>query len=161
MFPFGQSPFKKQLDSFTGGMNSKDVDKYVQQVVSSALGKTFPDFMQNNEFFQQSMQKQQPFTSAEEQPRPFTSHVFETHDECIVQVNIPDKNMMNNLKLSHTPYSFVLENLGAEPFKEEIKFPCSVSRKKTKAVYRNGMLEVKFAKHQNLPVTDIIIHDYD
>ncbi|MBM7703800.1 spore gernimation protein GerT [Metabacillus iocasae] len=161
MFPFGQSPFKKQLESFTGGMNPKDVDKYVQQVVSSALGKSFPDFMQNNEFFQQSLQKQKPFSPMEESTSRLESHIFETHDECIVQVNIPDKSMMSTLKFSHTPYSFVIENRGKEPFKEEIKFPCSVSRKGTKAIYRNGTLEVKFAKYQNLPVTDIHILDYD
>ncbi|WP_245638899.1 Hsp20/alpha crystallin family protein [Priestia koreensis] len=164
MFPWGQSLFKKQMEGFTNGMNTKDIDQYVQQILSSTMGNSFPDFMKGNDFFKQAQQgnKTGPTTSMGGTSSRMETHVFETLDECIIQVKIPDKSMLQSLRVYHTPHTCILEGYeGENEFREEISLPCSVKRKGTKAIYRSGVLEIKMPKYTNIPLSQVDVHDFD
>ncbi len=94
MFPFGKSPFKGMMENIPKGMASKDMNKYIQQMISSTMSHSFPDFMQGNEFFKQAqdMMKEQQDMGTEghgQKPRRFDSNVINTLDECIVAAKNP------------------------------------------------------------------------
>ncbi|TYR81740.1 spore gernimation protein GerT [Priestia megaterium] len=163
MFPFGKFPFKNQGEGFNGNLNPKNIDQYVQQVLSNAMGQSFPGFMKNNEFFKQAQQMyDQQLSQTKEQHTKLQPTIFETHEECIIQLPLQNKEAVQQLKVAHTPYSCMIEGYyDDEPFREEWKLPCSVSRKGSKASYRNGILEIKLIKYHNLPVTEIDVHGFD
>ncbi|MCM3770728.1 spore gernimation protein GerT [Priestia aryabhattai] len=167
MFPFGKSPFKGMMENLPKGMASKDMNKYIQQMISSTMSHSFPDFMQGNEFFKQAqdMMKEQQDMGNEghgQKLRKFDSNVINTLDECIVQLKIPNRDIVSSIKVYHTPYVCTIEGIdGEEPFKEEIQLPCSVRKKGTRAVYRSGVLEIRMPKHVNIPMSQIDVHDLD
>lgn len=159
MFPFGKSPFK---ENGFGKMIMKDIDQYVQQVLSNAMGQSFPQYMKENDFFKHAHQMYNQPLSSEQQRGPLTSNVFQTHDECIVQLSFPKPDKVEEIKVAYTPYSCTITGTyDGEDFTEECQLPCTVSRKGSKATCRNGILEVKLIKYTNLPETEIDVHHFD
>ncbi|MFC3886098.1 Hsp20/alpha crystallin family protein [Bacillus songklensis] len=160
MFPFGNFPHQKYIEQFLKQMNTNGIDEYVKNMMSSASTGSMPDFFKNHEFFK-SRQDNNFSSPSSSSPPKLDAHVFETLDECIVQVKIPDKSMLHQLKVLHSPYHCIIEWVDEEPCKEEIKLPCSVRRKGTTAVYRNGILEIKMPKYPHMPVSEVDVHDHD
>ncbi|MDQ0243108.1 HSP20 family molecular chaperone IbpA [Bacillus fengqiuensis] len=157
MFPFGKFPYHKYMDQFLKQMNTKGMDEHTQNLLSSAFSGSMSDFFKNHDFFR-SVQEND---SASPSSRKLDSHIFETLDQCIVQIKIPDKSILQHLKIFHTPYQCIIEWFDGELHREEIRLPSSVRRKGTTAIYRSGILEIKMPKYPHMPMSEIDVHDHD
>lgn len=157
MFPFGKFPHHKYMDQFLKQMSTNGLDEYAKKMMSSAFSGTMSDFFKNHDFFKSAQEN----GSSSPPTRKLNSHVFETLDECIVQIKISDKSILQQLKIFHTPYQCIIEWFDGEPHREEIQLPSSVRRKGTTAIYRNGILEIKMPKYPHMPVSEIDVHDHD
>jgi HSP20 family molecular chaperone IbpA len=144
------------MDQFLKQMNTNGVEEYVQKTMSSMFSGSMPDFFKDQDVLQSFAPNGSSSSSSK-----LETKVFETFDDCIVQVTVPDRSLLRQLKVFHTPYQCILEWFDGEPQREEIRLPSSVRRKGTTAVYRNGTLEIKMPKHSHMPISEIDVHDHD
>ena len=108
MFPFGKFPYHKYMDQFLKHMNTTGMDEHTKNLMSSAFSGSMSDFFKNHDFFRSVQDTGSGSGAAPPSSRKLDSHVFETLDQCIVQIKIPDKSILQHIKIIHTPNQCII-----------------------------------------------------
>ncbi|MEC2177004.1 spore gernimation protein GerT, partial [Bacillus amyloliquefaciens] len=82
--------------------------------------------------------------------------VFETSDHVFVKIPA-EQDELDRIRVKHTSHSLVVENSSLAEGKKEIVLPSLVKRKGTKAVYKDGMIEVMFSKQEDYNLSEVEI----
>ncbi|MEH6974030.1 spore gernimation protein GerT [Bacillus sp. JJ675] len=142
-FPF-QQPFSK--DGLKNA-DPKDVEHYINQVMKSVFGPGY-----SAQFpFRDPLAKETPAADETEQIDVFetTSHIF---------VKIPlTREQLNPLKIKHTSQTLIIENYPETGQHKKVILPSLVRRKGTKAVFKDGILEVMFLKNEDFNLSEVEI----
>lgn len=82
--------------------------------------------------------------------------IFETADHVFVKVPISEE-WLEQVRIKHTSHELWLENFPRADHPKKVNLPCLVKRKGTKAVYKDGLLEVMFQKQQDYNMSEVEI----
>lgn len=124
----------KGLEQFFGGkFPSAPIDgmndpAWVEHIVKDVMKKAFPkslDLKMLNKHFR--------------------TEIFETHNNVIVKIHIPDKTQAHNLKSYVGVNRIKLEGLPDDK-KQSVKLPTHIVPESCKALYKNGVLQMQMRK---------------
>ncbi|KMY48120.1 spore gernimation protein GerT, partial [Bacillus sp. FJAT-27445] len=127
----------------------KEVETYVNRVMESVFGS---DYAAQFPFRDPLPQKEQP---AKPDVKPDID-IFETADHVFVKVPISEE-WLEQVRIKHTSHELWLENFPRADHPKKVNLPCLVKRKGTKAVYKDGLLEVMFQKQQDYNMSEVEI----
>lgn len=161
MFPF-QSPFPamNEWQKWLKHLNEKDVEKYVQNVLSSSLPQSW-QMNEKPEDFRKGEDNYQYRSAPVAEAPPLRENIFETHEAVYVKISIPDPSIFNNLKIFHTSNQAILEGLPAPNSKKVITLPAIVKKKGASANYKDGFLQIMFPKEVDFQYTEIDVRHLD
>ncbi len=73
-------------------------------------------------------------------------------------VKVPiGEEQLEHVRIKHTSHELWLENFPRSDHPKKVNLPCLVKRKGTKAVYKDGLLEVMFQKQQDYNMSEVEI----
>ncbi|MGQ9002660.1 spore germination protein GerT [Bacillus subtilis] len=144
-FPFHNQFSKEALKK----ADPKEVETYVNRVMESVFGS---DYAAQFPFRDPLPQKEQP-AKPDVQP---DIDIFETADHVFVKVPISEE-WLEQVRIKHTSHELWLENFPRADHPKKVNLPCLVKRKGTKAVYKDGLLEVMFQKQQDYNMSEVEI----
>lgn len=149
-FPFNQSG---QMPESFKNMNPKNVEDYIQNVMGNVFGEGFPQQFP----FQGSMPGNMPGNMVQSSKQAQTStELFETNDHIFVKVQASDEQL-KNLRVQHSSNQLFILDYPSKGEQKKLVLPAIVKRKGTKASYRNGILEIKLQKNEDLQISEIEI----
>ena len=144
-FPFNHSEFTKQFQE----MNPKEIENYIQTVMSSIFGNDFS----KNFPFQGEMQNNQ----SKNLPGQTAPEIFETNDYIYVKLAV-NSSEINSLKIQHTTTQLMLiNNQNEDNSPLTFMLPAPVKRKGTKARYIDGFIEIQLIKLKEHSITEVEI----
>ncbi|KXZ18150.1 spore gernimation protein GerT [Bacillus nakamurai] len=144
-------PFNNQFSKETfKNADPKDVESYVNQVMESVFGS---DYAGQFPFRDPLSKKTEPVEAAPPKPE---IDLFETSDHVFAKIPI-EQDELDHIRIKHTSHSLVIENSSLSEEKKEIVLPSLVKRKGTKAVYRDGIIEVMFSKQEDYNLSEVEI----
>ncbi|MCY9393176.1 spore gernimation protein GerT, partial [Bacillus haynesii] len=82
--------------------------------------------------------------------------IFETTSHVFVKIPL-NKEQLNLLKIKHTSQTLIIENYPEKGRQEKVVLPSLVRRKGTKAIFKDGILEVMFLKNEDFNLSEIDI----
>ena len=145
-------------------VNPKDIESYVENIMSNNDPNSMPDFISKNDFFKQSFDFMKQASSAKSgapsKKTTIDSKVFETHDDVIVQLPIKDKKLLDSVKIFYTSNQFMIENVPEEGNKQTVILPALVKKNGAKSRYRDGVLEIKLPKKTDMQFTEIDVQQF-
>jgi len=147
MFPWNKSSnFPFQMNDMLKNMNPKDVEKYVNDVMTQVFGESFSPSMIMREDDNQVSEE----TKVEELP----IDVIETSEYVFVKVPLSDEN--HPIKIRHTHHTLHIIQ-SSEVELQKIMLPAPVRRKGTKAFIKEQTLEIQLTKMEDVDYTEIEI----
>ncbi|GIN59185.1 Hsp20/alpha crystallin family protein [Lederbergia ruris] len=155
MFPWNSFPFNLNQDKakappFEIGKNN--VDDYVQKVLSQAFS-AFDQGATNSNDWLGSLLKQMPSST-----NPSSSDdvkLFESFQYIFIHITVPDEKILERWKVYHTTNQLIIEDSEAAQNTKTITLPALVDKKKTTAVYKNGILEIILKKKTDMQYTEV------
>lgn len=148
-FPFHNQFSKEALKK----ADPKEVETYVNRVMESVFGS---DYAAQFPFRDPLPQKEHPAKpDAKPDVKPDID-IFETADHVFVKVPISEE-WLEQVRIKHTSHELWLENLPRADHPKKVNLPCLVKRKGTKAIYKDGLLEVMFQKQQDYNMSEVEI----
>ncbi|WP_409288747.1 Hsp20/alpha crystallin family protein [Peribacillus sp. SCS-37] len=154
MFPWNMLfPFNKQAGEMLKNMQSKDIDplmgnffsQFAAQAEKMFAGQdSAPDF----NFMASSGQGKQAVSDS-------PASVFETHENVYVRIAIKESAPLDKLKIFHTSNQLILEGLPESKDRRTVTLPSLVKKKGAQAVYKEGILEVKIPKNEDMQYSEI------
>lgn len=142
-FPF-QNQFSKEA---LKKADPKEVEHYVNSVMESVFGS---DYAAQFPF-------RDPLPTKEKTQRTEPDiDIFETADHVFVKVSV-NESQLEQLKIKHTSHTLLIEHFPGLSHPKKVNLPCLVKRKGTKAVYKDGHLEVMFHKQQDYNMSEVEI----
>ncbi|MGM0922794.1 MAG: spore gernimation protein GerT [Bacillota bacterium] len=148
-FPFNQSG---QMPDTFKNMNPKNVEDYIQNVMGNVFGEGFPQQFP----FQGSMAGNMADNNKHTPANQGSTELFETNDHIFVKVQASEEQL-ENLRIQHSSNQLFILNFPSMGEQKKLVLPSLVKRKGTKASYRNGILEIKLHKNEDLQISEIEI----
>ena len=140
-------PFQQFSKDRLKNADPKDVEQYIHHMMKSVFGPgyavQFP--------FRDPLSKE---TSAADESDPID--IFETTSHVFVKIPLT-KEQLNLLKIKHTSQTLIIENYPEKGRQEKVVLPSLVRRKGTKAIFKDGILEVMFLKNEDFNLSEIDI----
>ncbi|MBO0995034.1 hypothetical protein [Bacillus sp. SD088] len=153
MFPWNLLPFNQNQDKappFEIGKNN--VDDYVQKVMSQAFSAFDQDATNSNDWVG-SLLKQLPSSSGSSSSNGVK--LFESFQFIFIHISVPDEKTLERWKVYHTTNQLIIEDSEVAQNTKTITLPALVNKKKTTAVYKNGILEVILEKKTDMQYTEV------
>ncbi|WP_223701884.1 Hsp20/alpha crystallin family protein [Sutcliffiella deserti] len=152
MFPFPKEYMKDDI--------FKQTD--VEGMMNKAMKNKIPaphQMLDSTNFFEQSFDMLNRIQSKKKKHKKtgFDANVFETHEDVIIRFPLSPEEKILELKTTHDTTTCYIENVPHNGNKQSIKLPCTVKSNGTKAIYKNGIVEIKIPKETNIPLTKIPI----
>ncbi|GIN73719.1 hypothetical protein J14TS2_41940 [Bacillus sp. J14TS2] len=153
MFPWNLLPFNQNQDKappFEIGKNN--VDDYVQKLMSQAFS-AFDQNATNSNDWVGSLLKQVPSSSGSSSSNGVK--LFESFQFIFIHISVPDEKTLERWKVYHTTNQLIIEDSEVAQNTKTITLPALVNKKKTTAVYKNGILEVILEKKTDMQYTEV------
>ncbi|MGG3737643.1 Hsp20/alpha crystallin family protein [Aeribacillus pallidus] len=149
MLPWNLFPFHKNDQSPWKGFSPNQIEKYMADFMSN--------MMRN---FQNEGMSPLSTTTVDKAPSssPFQYDVFETFEEVFVRIRLKE-DCLSALKLYHTSNQVILEHVPEENDRHVISLPALVKKKGGNALYKEGILELRFPKSHDWQFTELTIQD--
>ncbi|MCJ7841044.1 hypothetical protein MUB24_09045 [Lederbergia sp. NSJ-179] len=151
MFPWNLFPFKMNQDKappFEIGKNN--VEDYVQKILSQTFSAFDQDSTNSNDWLR-SIFEQMPSGSNQSNG----IKLFESFQYIFIHIPVPDDQALERWKVYHTTNQLMIEDLEEPKNSKTITLPALVEKKKTTAVYKNGLLEVILHKKTDMQYTEV------
>ncbi len=133
------------MNELLKNMNPKDVENYVNDVMSQVFGESFPPQFPYAPPFEAKSREKKKNNDAE---------VYETNKYVFVKVPY-NKNEQPKIKIQHTSHVLYLLHYPNDHEKKKIMLPSPVNRKGTKAYIHDDLLEIQFIKKDDNDYTEI------
>ncbi|MEI5908022.1 Hsp20/alpha crystallin family protein [Bacillus spongiae] len=145
-----------------GGFNGFNPFKMMKDANPFNLQSQMKDIMEKNLSFDPKSlfggyDRDEDEKDSESKTESYT--VFETHEDVYIRIPI-DSTEVNpkRIKVFYTSNRATIVNYPEDGNREQVILPCTVKRNGGKAVYRDGVLEVKMVKDWDHHYTEIDIH---
>ncbi|MFN2745729.1 MULTISPECIES: hypothetical protein [Bacillus] len=146
-------PFQQFSKDGVQGADPKDVEQYIHQIMKNVFGPGYTgQFPFRDPLSQESPAAKEHGPSDEHDP----IDVFETTSHVFVKIPLT-KEQLNPLKIKHTSQTLIMENYPEPGQQKKVILPSLVRRKGTKALYKDGILEVMFFKNEDFNLSEIDI----
>lgn len=142
-YPFARQDKVKQMGEDLSDFSS--LENYMKQVFSKALPASFFPNIVNSP----------TIDSRKNKKKEMKYQVFNLHDYVIVHIPIERELNLKNAKIYHTSSELTLEGIPNSGDKQVIHLPSLVQHKRTKAILKNNMLEIRIPKVQDSRLTHI------
>ncbi|MBP1913968.1 Hsp20/alpha crystallin family protein [Lederbergia galactosidilytica] len=153
MFPWNSFPFNLKQDKAPPfEIGKTNVDDYVQKVLSQAFSAFGQDATNSNDLLG-SLLKQMPASSGSSSPNGV--ELFESFQFIFIHISVPDEKSLDRWKVYHTTNQLIIEDLEVPQNTKTITLPALVNKKKTTAVYKNGILEIILQKKTDMQYTEV------
>lgn len=138
-------------------MKPEEMQDYVKNIMEQTLPKYMQEMMKPEGFMKGFQPESGTWTEAsnDHEQTKFQTSVFETHDYVYVMITVHDQNQLQNLKLFHTSNQLIIEDIPQLADKQTITLPAIVKRKGAKALYKDGILEIKIPKNIDMQFSEI------
>jgi HSP20 family molecular chaperone IbpA len=133
-----------QIQRFTQEMMGKMMPKHVQGMID-------PQEMLKG-FFSESKNVQ-----PEKSKTPFKVSMFETHDFVYVRIEIEKDEWLKNIKIYYTGSQMIIEQIPAIEDRHPLPLPAAVKKKGATACFKDGILEIKLTKSNQIQYSEIDI----
>lgn len=137
-------PFQKHIKNFTSPSNVKDMESYMNQMLSN---------MQNNGFGDGKT----PFSFDLKNSSTSNPNIFETHHDIFVRLPVSDPQVLKNLKIFHTSNTLIVEGLSQSEKQQTFTLPAIVKKKGASASFKDDTLEIRLEKAKDLQFSEINI----
>ncbi|GKU80859.1 Hsp20/alpha crystallin family protein [Niallia sp. NCCP-28] len=154
MFPWNLFPFNKDAKSKMNGMKPADIQNYVQEM----MDKMMPDSLQKmnpQDMFKNITSANNSNTANQTANKLFDYVVFETHHHCFVRIPILDEAWLKNIKIYYTSNQVIIQHIPKESDKHIITLPSVVRKKGSIAAFKEGILEIKIQKSNEMSYSEI------
>ncbi|MEK3808599.1 spore gernimation protein GerT [Metabacillus sp. SLBN-84] len=142
-FPFNQSD--GQMPDAFKNMNPKNVEDYIQTIMGNVFGEGF----QTQFPYQGNVAPAKTQQTVSRKPE-----LFETNDHIFVKISASEEQA-STLRIQHNSNQLFIMNYPENGKQEKIILPSLVRRKGTKASYKNGVLEIRLQKNEDLQMSEI------
>lgn len=148
MFPWNLFPFNEQFISKMKNMKPQEIESFIQQMIREMI----PKENQKMEW----MFGQDENHHKENERLNYT--VFQSHEDIYVSIPIVNKDDLESFKIYHTANELII-SYGER--KERIPLPSLVTRKGARAIYKDGILEIKIPRSVDKQISEINIRNDD
>ena len=147
-------PFQKYMKNFTGSHQSKEMEEYMSKMFKSLQNGDLGQMMNNsNEAATTATTTAQNDTQQVKLP----ATIFETHDDVFVRLSIKDSTQLKRMKIFHTSNILIVEDIPERTDRSTYTLPALVKKKGSTALYKDGTLEIKLPKINDLQYSEINI----
>ncbi|MBD3109806.1 Hsp20/alpha crystallin family protein [Bacillus sp. AGMB 02131] len=140
-------PFQKYMKNFNGANQMKDMDEYISKFLSGLQNGDFGQMMNNTASANQQESAQNKLAAA----------IFETHSDVYVRIPIAERALMKHMKIYHTSNLLIVEGIPERTDRNTYTLPAIVRKKGNTALYKDGTLEIKLPKVNDLQYSEINI----
>lgn len=148
MFPWNLFPFNEDMMKKFKTMQPENIEKYVQQMINEMIPKERQQM--------QWMTNQQ--ANKTEETTQLKHTVFQTHEDIYVIIPIKDRQTVQDLKIFHTANELIIDHIEG---KQSISLPSLVRKKGARAIYKDGLLEIKIPRSVDRQISEISIRNED
>ena len=144
-------PFQKYMKDFTSGSQGKDMESFMSDMFTN---------WKKNGFNSGTEVNTPPFhtnaSNDEDETQPAINvSIFETHSDVYVRIPIKNRDDMENMKIYHTSNTSIIEGYPNYNDRHVFTLPGIVKKKGATAQYRDGMLEIRLVKANDLQYSEI------
>ncbi|MDX5474564.1 MAG: Hsp20/alpha crystallin family protein [Bacillaceae bacterium] len=160
MFPWNKMfPFPKDYMKDSPIFKQSEVENMMNKAMKNNFQSGSP-LMNSTDFFEQSFELLNKVQASKKKKKAgFQPNVFETHDEVFVRFPVENEQQLLSMNTYHTTTTCVIENIPNNGNKHTVNLPCVVKKVGSRASFKEGVLEIRIPKEQNIPITKIPI-DY-
>lgn len=144
-------PFQKYMKNFTGTDQSKEMEEYMLKMFKS---------LQNGDLGQMMNTTSEATATTNEkdtQQGKLPATIFETHSDVYVRLSIKDSTQLKRMKIFHTSNLLIIEDIPELTDRSTYTLPAIVKKKGSTALYKDGTLEIKLQKINDLQFSEINI----
>ena len=147
-------PFQKHMKNFTGSHSPKDMEAYMSKMLQNLQNGDFGQMM-NAAATANSTSNQNNTADTQQGKLPAT--IFETHSDIFVRLSIENSDLMKNIRIVHTSNILIVEGIPEQTDRNTYTLPAIVKKKGSTALYKDGALEIKLPKINDLQYSEINI----
>lgn len=151
MFPWNFFPFNKDMKNKLKSMKPDEVNQFIQGIMGNIMPSHFEDMMNQ----QSTMYQNQQQTNLS----PSSASVFETHDAVFVRLPIKNEDILRQIRIYHTANQLIVHHKPERNEKQTITLPAMVRKKGASAKYKDGILEIKLIKSNDMQFSQIDISE--
>lgn len=148
-------PFQKYMKNFNGANQMKDMDEYMSKFVANLQNGDLGQMMNAASSSNQQQETDNP--QQETAQNKLAASIFETHSDVYVRIPIEDRAHMKHMKIYHTSNLLIAEGIPELPDRNTYTLPAIVKKKGSTALYKDGTLEIKLHKMNDLQYSEINI----
>lgn len=150
-------PFQKYMKNFSSSPQAKDMEKYMANMFSNIQNsESSEDNKANRESNFNSIFDH--FSSDEKKNdclSPLKATIYETHSDIYIRFPVKEAACIKNLKICHTSNTSIIEGYPNEDDRHVLTLPAIVKKKGGSAQFKDGILEIKLPKTNDLQYSEI------
>ncbi|MFD1737319.1 hypothetical protein ACFSCX_12215 [Bacillus salitolerans] len=150
MFPWGNQENYKDYIKQLVNMKPQDIEGFVNNVMADHF--PFSTDRPTN-YKHQPPQKENKTTSSNN--KEILTKIFEAHEEIYVHFYIDEKEDLLGGKIIYNSNQLTLKNVPEVGDQHQVLLPAVVKQKGAKLQYRDGILQIKLQKANDLQLTEI------
>lgn len=148
-------PFQKYMKNFNGANQMKDMDEYMSKFVANLQNGDLGQMMNAASSSNQQQETDNPQQGTAQ--NQLAASIFETHSDVYVRIPIEDRALMKHMKIYHTSNLLIAEGIPELSDRNTYTLPSIVKKKGSTALYKDGTLEIKLPKMNDLQYSEINI----
>ena len=142
------------MKNFTGSHSPKDMEEYMAKMLQNLQNGDFGQMM-NAAATANSTSNQNNTAGTQQGKLPAT--IFETHSDIFVRLSMENSDLLKNIKIVHTSNILIVEGIPEHTDRNTYTLPAIVKKKGSTALYKEGALEIKLPKINDLQYSEINI----
>lgn len=153
MFPWNFFPFSKDMKNKLQHMKPDEIDQFIKGIMGNVMSSQSGGTMNSQDMV--NHYRPQP----SQQANALNSTAFETHDSVFVRIPLKDESLLKKIRIYHTAYQLMLEDIPEPGNKHSITLPAVVKKKGSSAKYKDGILEIKLIKSYEIQYSQIDVSE--
>ena len=149
-------PFQKYMKNFTGSHSAKDMEDYMSKMLKNLHNGDFGQMMNAAAAANSTTDTDQTNTNNNQQGK-LPATIFESHSDIFVRLSMENSDLLKNIKIVHTSNLLIVEGIPEQTDRNTYTLPAIVKKKGSTAVYKDGALEIKLPKINDLQYSEINI----
>jgi HSP20 family molecular chaperone IbpA len=154
MFPWNFFPNNHDIKSKMNSIKPDQIDRFTQEMMGKMMPKHVQGMIDPQEmlkgFFSQSKNEQ-----PEKSKTPVNISTFETHDYVYVRIEIEQNDWLKDIKVFYTGNQMIIEQIPKIEDRHTLPLPASVKKKGATACFKDGILEIKLTKSNQVQYSEI------
>ncbi|WP_019241825.1 MULTISPECIES: Hsp20/alpha crystallin family protein [Bacillus] len=152
-------PFQKYMKNFSSSSQSKDMEKYMANMFSNWQQSANNDDngTSNESAFHSIFDQFSNEAQNNNELSAIHATVYETHSDIYIRFPIDEPEQLKKLKIYHTSNTSIIEGFPKDNDRHTITLPAIIKKKGGSAQFKEGILEIKLPKANDLQYSEINI----